>query len=177
MNELQLDIPKRDCNIAIVAGEFNHFIVQQLVDGALDALDRNGVPDSNISLAWVPGAFELPLAADVLAASGQHDAVLALGAVIRGGTPHFDYVAGECSRGLAQVGLKHDMPVIFGVLTTVAAFSPMLFVPGANGKIWRVIPLVVIPALLFSMVESKFILPSHLSHYHGGSKRGGSSAT
>jgi 6,7-dimethyl-8-ribityllumazine synthase len=118
MNELTLDMPKRDCKIAIVASEFNHFIVQQLVDGALDALGRNDVLDSNITLAWVPGAFELPLTADVLAASGQHDAVIALGAVIRGGTPHFDYVAGECSRGLAQVGLKHDMPVIFGVLTT-----------------------------------------------------------
>ena len=118
MNELHLDMPKRDCKIAIVASEFNHFIVQQLVDGALDALSRNGVSDSDITLAWVPGAFELPLTADVLAASGHHDAVIALGAVIRGGTPHFDYVAGECSRGLAQVGLKHDMPVIFGVLTT-----------------------------------------------------------
>ena len=118
MNELPLDMPERGCNIAIVASEFNHFIVQQLVDGAFDALGRNGVLDSDITLAWVPGAFELPLTADVLATSGKHDAVIALGAVIRGGTPHFDYVAGECSRGLAQVGLKHDMPVIFGVLTT-----------------------------------------------------------
>lgn len=116
MNELPLEMPQRQCNIAIVAAEFNHFIVQQLVDGALDALQRNGVAD--ITLAWVPGAFELPLAADVLAASGRHDAVIALGAVIRGGTPHFDYVAGECSRGIAQVGLKHGLPVIFGVLTT-----------------------------------------------------------
>jgi len=118
MNELPLDMPKRSCSIAIIASEFNHFIVQQLVDGALDALNRNGVSDSDITLAWVPGAFELPLIADVLAASGHHDAVIALGAVVRGGTPHFDYVAGECSRGLAQVGLKHEVPVIFGVLTT-----------------------------------------------------------
>lgn len=118
MNELPLDTPQRECNIAIVAAEFNHFIVQQLVDGALDALSRNGVQEKNISLAWVPGAFELPLAADVLAGKGEHDAVIALGAVIRGGTPHFDYVAGECSRGLAQVGLKYGLPVIFGVLTT-----------------------------------------------------------
>ena len=118
MNELSLEMPERDCNIAIVAAEFNHFIVQQLVDGALDALQRNGVAESNITVAWVPGAFELPLAADVLAASGRHDAVIALGAVIRGGTPHFDYVAGECSRGIAQVGLKHGLPAIFGVLTT-----------------------------------------------------------
>jgi 6,7-dimethyl-8-ribityllumazine synthase len=118
MNEIALEIPQRECNIAIVAAEFNHFIVQQLVDGALDALQRNGVAKANVTVAWVPGAYELPLAADVLAASGRHDAVIALGAVIRGGTPHFDYVAGECSRGIAQVGLKHGLPAIFGVLTT-----------------------------------------------------------
>ena len=118
MNEFSLEMPQRECRIAIVAGEFNHFITQQLVDGAFDALKRNAVPEKNITLAWVPGAFELPLAADVLAATGHHDAVIALGAVIRGGTPHFDYVAGECARGLAQVGLNHSLPVIFGVLTT-----------------------------------------------------------
>jgi 6,7-dimethyl-8-ribityllumazine synthase len=118
MNEFPLEIPKRDCQIAIVASEFNHFIVQQLVDGALDALNRNGISEQNISLYWVPGAFELPLVADVLAGAGRHDAVIALGAVIRGGTPHFDYVAGECSRGLARVALEYDLPVIFGVLTT-----------------------------------------------------------
>jgi 6,7-dimethyl-8-ribityllumazine synthase len=118
MNELALEVPQRECKIAIVASEFNHFIVKQLVDGAFDALKRNGISESNITLAWVPGAFELPLAADELAAGGSFDAVIALGAVIRGGTPHFDYVAGECSRGIAQVGLKHSLPVIFGVLTT-----------------------------------------------------------
>lgn len=118
MKEFPLELPQRECNIAIVAAEFNHFVVQQLVDGALDALKRNGVAEDDITLAWVPGAFELPLAADVLASCGLHDAVIALGAVIRGGTPHFDYVAGECSRGIAQVGLKHTLPVIFGVLTT-----------------------------------------------------------
>ena len=118
MNEFPLETPTRECRIAIVASEFNHFIVQQLVDGAFDALNRNSISAQNISLIWVPGAFELPLAADVLAGGGQHDAVIALGAVIRGGTPHFDYVAGECSRGLAQVALKHELPVIFGVLTT-----------------------------------------------------------
>ena len=118
MNEFPLEMPQRAYNIAIVASEFNHFIVQQLVDGAIDALSRNGVSEQNISLVWVPGAFELPLAAEVLAEAGAHDAVIALGAVIRGGTPHFDYVAGECARGLAQVGLKHGLPAIFGVLTT-----------------------------------------------------------
>ncbi|MGA9575969.1 MAG: 6,7-dimethyl-8-ribityllumazine synthase [Lysobacterales bacterium] len=118
MNEYPLEMPRRKTGIALVASEFNHFIVQQLVDGAIDALKRNGVLEENISLVWVPGAFELPLAADVLASSGAHDAIIALGAVIRGGTPHFDYVAGECSRGIANVGLKHALPVIFGVLTT-----------------------------------------------------------
>jgi 6,7-dimethyl-8-ribityllumazine synthase len=118
MNELALEIPQRDCKLAIVAAEFNHFIVQQLLEGALDALQRHGVSEDNITVAWVPGAFELPLAADAFAAKGQHDAIIALGAVIRGGTPHFDYVAGECSRGIAQVGLKHGLPAIFGVLTT-----------------------------------------------------------
>ena len=118
MNEYPLAMPQRECKIAIVASEFNHFIVQQLVDGAFDALQRNNVSELNITLVWVPGAYELPLAADVLAGAGKHDAVIALGAVIRGGTPHFDYVAGECSRGIAQVGLKHSLPVIFGVLTT-----------------------------------------------------------
>ena len=118
MNEYALEMPQRECRIAIVAGEFNHFIVQQLVDGALDALARNGVSESDITLAWVPGAFELPLIADEMASRGKYDAVIALGAVIRGGTPHFDYVAGECSRGIAQAGLEHGLPVIFGVLTT-----------------------------------------------------------
>jgi len=118
MNEYPLQMPQRTCKVALVASEFNHFIVQQLVDGAVDALGRHGVRQQDISLAWVPGAFELPLAADALASSGQHDAVIALGAVIRGGTPHFEYVAGECSRGIANVGLKHGLPVIFGVLTT-----------------------------------------------------------
>ena len=118
MTEFPLLIPERDCKIAIVASEFNHFIVQQLVDGAFDALSRNGVSQSDITLAWVPGAFEIPLVAEAIAAAGNHDAIITLGAVIRGGTPHFDYVAGQCARGVSQVGLKHGLPVIFGVLTT-----------------------------------------------------------
>lgn len=118
MKELELQIPSSECRIAVIAAEFNRFIVQQLVDGALDAFKRHGVNDSNITIAWVPGAFELPMTAEVMAASGNYDAVLVLGAVIRGGTPHFDYVAGECASGIAQVGLKHALPVIFGVLTT-----------------------------------------------------------
>ena len=118
MNEFPLEMPQRNCKIAIVASEFNHFIVQQLVDGAYDALQRNGLAEQDIQLYWVPGAFELPLAADILAGSGKHDAILTLGAVIRGGTPHFDYVAGECARGVADVSIRHSLPAIFGVLTT-----------------------------------------------------------
>ena len=101
--------------IAIAASRFNAFIVEQLVEGARDALARRGVEPT---LVWVPGAFELPLAADRLAASGRFDAVIALGAVIRGGTPHFDFVAGACADGLGRVALDRGVPVSFGVLTT-----------------------------------------------------------
>lgn len=111
-------IPQRPVTIGIVAARFNRFITDQLLSGALEALRRNGVADEHIRLAWVPGAFELPLAADLALASGGCDGVIALGAVIRGGTPHFDYVAGECARGLAAVALNHHAPVMFGVLTT-----------------------------------------------------------
>jgi len=104
--------------IAIIASRFNHFVVDQLVDGAKEALSRHHVAQDSQTLVWVPGAFELPLVADQMARSGQFDALIALGAVIRGGTPHFEYVAGECARGLARVALDHGLPVIFGVLTT-----------------------------------------------------------
>lgn len=107
-----------DMSIAVVAGRFNHFIVDELVSGARDALARQGIDESRQALVWVPGAFEIPLAADRLAASGKYDAVIALGAVIRGGTPHFDFVAGECASGLTRVSLDHGVPVTFGVLTT-----------------------------------------------------------
>ena len=118
MKELKLDVPERPVRIAIAAARFNQFITDQLLEGAVDALACNGVDRATVTLAWVPGAYELPLAADRLLASGKYDAVIALGAVIRGGTPHFDYVAGECSRGLLDVSLAHGRPVIFGVLTT-----------------------------------------------------------
>jgi 6,7-dimethyl-8-ribityllumazine synthase len=104
--------------IAVVASRFNRFIVDQLVEGARDALNRRGVAADHQLLVWVPGAFELPLMAGQLAASGRFDAVIALGAVIRGGTPHFEYVAGSCADGLGRVALDHGLPVIFGVLTT-----------------------------------------------------------
>ena len=118
VRELQLGTPDRPARVGIVAARFNRFITEQLLKGSLDALFRHGVDEAEIQLAWVPGAFELPLAADSLLATGDFDGVIALGAVIRGGTPHFDYVAGECSRGLADVALKHGKPVAFGVLTT-----------------------------------------------------------
>jgi 6,7-dimethyl-8-ribityllumazine synthase len=110
--------PADDLRIAIVAARFNRFVVEQLVSGALDALERAGIGPEARALVWVPGAFELPLVADRLASSGRYDAVVALGAVIRGGTPHFDFVAGECASGLSRVALDHGLPVAFGVLTT-----------------------------------------------------------
>ena len=110
--------PGKNMTIAVVASRFNRFIVDQLIEGARDALLRQGVGKSSQVLVWVPGAFELPLLADQLAASGRYDAVIALGAVIRGGTPHFDYVAGECARGITRVSLDNGVPVTFGVLTT-----------------------------------------------------------
>jgi len=103
---------------AVLVGRFNSFIVEALLDGALDTLKRHGVDDKNVTIIRAPGAWELPLVAKKLAASGKYDAILALGAVIRGGTPHFDFVAGESAKGLGVVGLEYNLPVIFGVLTT-----------------------------------------------------------
>jgi 6,7-dimethyl-8-ribityllumazine synthase len=103
---------------AIVASRFNHFIVDRLVEGALDALVRHGTDAKNVTLVRVPGAFELPLAVRRLAASKKVDAVIALGAVIRGSTPHFDYVAGEAAKGIGSVAASSSVPVVFGVLTT-----------------------------------------------------------
>jgi 6,7-dimethyl-8-ribityllumazine synthase len=103
---------------ALVAGQFNHFITEKLVQGAVDALTRHGIPETDIRCCWVPGAFEIPMVAKKLADSGSYAAVITLGAVIRGATSHYDYVAGECARGIAQLNLQVDVPVIFGVLTT-----------------------------------------------------------
>jgi len=103
---------------ALVAGRFNDFITSKLVEGALDALKRHGAAEQNLTVVWVPGSFEIPLVARKVAASGKYDAVIALGAVIRGATAHFDYVAAEVSKGVAQVSLETNVPVIFGVLTT-----------------------------------------------------------
>ena len=102
----------------IIVGRFNDFITDRLVGGALDALIRSGANDEDIDLVKVPGAFEIPLAARKLAEKKRHDALICLGAVIRGSTPHFDYVSAEVSKGVASVGLETDVPIIFGVLTT-----------------------------------------------------------
>ena len=102
----------------IVVGRFNEFVGGKLLGGALDALKRHGVLDHEIETAWVPGAFEIPLIAKKMAASKNYDAILCLGAVIRGSTPHFDYVASEVSKGIASVSMETEVPVIFGVLTT-----------------------------------------------------------
>ncbi|MBL1276903.1 MAG: 6,7-dimethyl-8-ribityllumazine synthase [Ectothiorhodospiraceae bacterium] len=101
----------------IVAARFNSFVVDSLVDGAIDTLIRHGAKESDIQLVKVPGAFEMPLVASRMAAKKEFDAIIALGAVIRGGTPHFEYVAGECTKGLSMVSAQHDVPVAFGVLT------------------------------------------------------------
>lgn len=104
--------------IGIVVGRFNDFISGQLLSGAKDALHRHGVADDAVDVAWVPGAFEIPLIAKKMAASTRYDAVITLGAVIRGATPHFDYVASEAAKGVAAVSLQTGVPTIFGVLTT-----------------------------------------------------------
>ncbi|HUE59474.1 MAG TPA: 6,7-dimethyl-8-ribityllumazine synthase [Acidimicrobiales bacterium] len=103
---------------AVVASRFNEAIVGRLVEGALDGLRRHGVDESRVDVAWVPGAFELPLVAQKLAVSGLYDAVVALGAVIRGATGHYDFVAGQCAAGIQRVQLDTGVPVVFGVLTT-----------------------------------------------------------
>jgi 6,7-dimethyl-8-ribityllumazine synthase len=102
----------------IVVSRFNGFITEKLLEGALDALRRHGAEDSDIDVAWVPGAFEIPLVADKMAESRKYDAVIALGCVIRGSTTHYDYVCNEVSKGVAAASVRHGLPVIFGVITT-----------------------------------------------------------
>jgi 6,7-dimethyl-8-ribityllumazine synthase len=107
----------RDIRFGVVAARFNDFIVEPLLRGALDTLIRHGAVEADITVVRVPGAWEIPLAVNRMAASRRFDAIIALGAVIRGATPHFDYVAGECTKGVAQASMSHDVPVAFGVLT------------------------------------------------------------
>jgi len=106
-----------EAKIAIVVGRFNSFVVESLLQGALDTLSRHGIKDSDITIVRVPGAFEIPVATKKLANTNKFDALIALGAVIRGGTPHFEYVANECTKGLGQVAMEAIIPVSFGVLT------------------------------------------------------------
>ena len=111
----------RDLRIAIVAARFNDFVVEPLIRGALDALRRHGVVDKQIDIVRVPGAFDIPIVARKLALAHRHEALIALGCVIRGQTPHFDYVAGECAGGIARIALESGVPIAFGVLTTDTA--------------------------------------------------------
>ncbi len=104
--------------VGIVVGRFNEFVTSKLLDGALDALKRHGVSEDDVSIAWVPGAFEIPLTAKKMAEMKAFDAIITLGTVIRGATPHFDYVSGETAKGIANVGITSGIPVIFGILTT-----------------------------------------------------------
>ncbi len=106
-----------DGNYALVVGRWNSFVVEHLVDGAIDTLRRHGIDDKQLTVVRVPGAFEIPLVCQRLATKGGYDAIIALGAVIRGGTPHFEHVAGECTKGISQVSLEHGVPIAFGVLT------------------------------------------------------------
>ena len=111
-------VVSEDIRIGIVAARFNEFITSKLVGGALDGLKRHGVNEDDIDVAWVPGAFEIPLIAKKMSASGKYDAVICVGAVIRGATSHYDYVCSEVSKGIASVSLNSDIPVMFGVITT-----------------------------------------------------------
>ncbi|MEE2872902.1 MAG: 6,7-dimethyl-8-ribityllumazine synthase [Candidatus Latescibacterota bacterium] len=115
VHEGQLDAKGR--TFGIVVSRFNDLVTTRLLDGALDCIKRHGGDDDNIEVAWVPGAFELPIAAQKLAATGRLDVVMCLGAIVRSDTPHFDYVAGESAKGIARVGLDTGVPVIFGVIT------------------------------------------------------------
>ena len=117
MNIYEGKLVAGDIRIGIVASRFNEFIVSKLIGGADDALRRHDVKEENVDLAWVPGAFEIPLVASKMAQSGKYDAVICLGAVIRGSTDHYEYVANEVTKGIAAVSLKTGVPVMFGVLT------------------------------------------------------------
>ena len=117
MNTITGSLIAGDYKFGIIAGRFNEFITESLLKGAEDILLRHGIPAQNIDCVWVPGAFEIPTAAKVMLESGKYDAIVTLGAVIRGATPHFDIVAGECAGGVSRLASEYGVPVIFGVLT------------------------------------------------------------
>lgn len=118
MNVLEGKLIAQDMKVGIVCGRFNEFITSKLLGGAMDGLVRHGVNDADVDVVWVPGAFEIPLAAQKMAVSGKYDAIICLGAVIKGSTSHYDYVCAEVSKGIASVSLSSGIPVLFGVLTT-----------------------------------------------------------
>jgi 6,7-dimethyl-8-ribityllumazine synthase len=122
------------CRVAVVAASFNDVIVRKLLDGTLSALRAHQVSEDDVTVAWVPGAFELPLLARRLASTGRYDAVVCLGAVVRGETPHFDYVAGEAARGVADAAAATGVPVMFGVLTTESMQQAMDRAGGLHGN-------------------------------------------
>ena len=118
MNVLEGKLTAKGMKVAIVVARFNEFITSKLMGGAVDCLVRHECAEEDITVVWVPGAFEVPLAAKKLAATGKYDAIICLGAVIRGATPHFDYVCAEASKGIAHVSMEYSLPVAFGILTT-----------------------------------------------------------
>jgi len=118
MKKIEGNLQAGNHKFGIIIGRFNEFIGSKLLDGSLDALKRHGASEDNIEIAWTPGAFEIPLVAKKMAKTKKYDAIICLGAVIRGATPHFDYVSAEVSKGIAQVSLETELPVIFGILTT-----------------------------------------------------------
>jgi len=118
MKKLEGKLQAGNHKFGIIVGRFNDFIGSKLLDGSLDALKRHGVSEEHIEIAWSPGAFEIPLIAKKMAKSKKYDAIICLGAVIRGATPHFDYVSSEVSKGIAHVSLETEVPIIFGILTT-----------------------------------------------------------
>ena len=118
MKSLEGQLKADNLKFGIVVGRFNEFISSKLLSGSIDCLVRHGADNEDITVAWVPGAFEIPLVAKKMAATGKYDAIICLGAVIRGATPHFDYVCAEVSKGIASVSMQYETPVSFGVLTT-----------------------------------------------------------
>jgi len=133
LKTIEGDLTIRNKKFALVAGRFNSFVVEHLINGAKDALLKHGADETDIELFYVPGAFEIPLALKKTAMTGRYDAIVALGAVIRGGTPHFEYVAGECVKGISQISLESEIPIAFGVLT-VDTVEQAIERSGANSE-------------------------------------------
>jgi 6,7-dimethyl-8-ribityllumazine synthase len=133
LKTIEGDLTIRNKKFALVAGRFNSFVVEHLINGAKESLLKHGADETDIELFYVPGAFEIPLALKKTARTGRYDAIVALGAVIRGGTPHFEYVAGECVKGISQVSLDSEIPIAFGVLT-VDTVEQAIERSGANSE-------------------------------------------